>query len=89
MATILVKGVSEDTLRRLKKLKVELDCDTWAELLDKLARSDHAVIFSKKDITEMKHGVSEFITLANKVSKKWQGSPTVLEESRASRRHHE
>jgi len=89
MATILVKGVSEETLKRLKKLKVELDCDTWAELLDKLARSDRRVVFTKKEFSEMKQGVNEYISLAEKVSKKWRGPPTVLEEFRASRKHNE
>ena len=88
MPTILVKGVSEETLKRLKKLKVELNCDTWAELLNKLARSDRSgIAFTKQEISEMKQGVSEFVTLANKVSKKWRNPPTVLEESRASRKH--
>lgn len=89
MPTILVKGLSEDTLKRLKKLKIELDCDTWAQLLDKLAQSDRRVTFTKKEISEMKQGVEEYIALANKVSKKWRGTPTVLEEFRASRNHHE
>lgn len=87
MATILVKGVSEDTLKRLKKLKVELECGTWAELLDKLARSDLAVTLNKEEVSEMRQGVSEFITLANRVSKKWKGPPTIVEEMRVSRHH--
>ena len=88
MATILVKGVSEDTLKRLKRLKIDLDCDTWAELLDKLAWLDRGkVSFTKTEISEMRQGVDEFVTLANKISKKWHGAPTVVEESRASRGH--
>ncbi len=87
MATILVKGVSKDTLKRLKKLKVELECDTWAELLDKLARPDLAVTLNKEEVSEMRQGVSEFITLANRVSKKWKGPPTIVEEMRVSRHH--
>ncbi len=82
-----MKGISEDTLKRLKKLKVELDCDTWAELLDKLSQSDRRVFLTKQEISEMKQGVKEFVALANKVSKKWHGPPTVLEEFRASRKH--
>ena len=31
MPTILVKGVSEETLKRLKKLKVELVSDTFTK----------------------------------------------------------
>ena len=87
MPTILVKGVSEVTLKRLRKLKVELDCNTWADLLDKLARPDRSVNFSKKEISEMREGVAEYVALANRVSKKWRGSQTVLEEVRASREH--
>ncbi|MHB1907518.1 MAG: hypothetical protein ACYCQJ_01450 [Nitrososphaerales archaeon] len=87
MHTILVKGVSDDTLKRLKKLKIERDCDTWAELLDELAKSNHRVSFTKRDISEMREGVKEFVALADKVSKKWQGSATVLEEFRVSRKH--
>ncbi len=91
MATILVKGVSDETLKRLKRLKVELDCDTWAELLDKLAQSDRKVTFTKEEISEMKEGVNEFVALANKVSKKKWRDPSIaiLEEFRVSRRHHE
>ena len=89
MPTILVKGVSEETLRRLKKLKVELSCDTWAELLDKLSRPNRRITFTRDEISEMKDGVTEFVELSNKIAKKWTGHPTVLEESRASRRHHE
>lgn len=89
MATILVKGVSDNTLKRLKQLKVELDCDTWAELLDKLVQSDRRVSITKGEISEMKHGVTEFIALANKVSKKWHGAPAVVEEVRASRKHYD
>lgn len=87
MPTILVKGITEDSLKRLKKLKVELDCSTWAELLGKLAQSDRRVTLTKSESLEMKQGVTEFIALANKVSKRWQGSPTVVEEFRESRKH--
>lgn len=86
MATILVRGVSESTLRRLKKLKVEMDCDTWAELLDRLLQQ-RQIIFTREDVSEMRQGATEFVALANKVSKKWHGPPSVLEEFRASRKH--
>jgi len=36
MKTLLIKGVSEDLLKELRRLKVELDCKTWAELLENL-----------------------------------------------------
>lgn len=87
MATILVKGVSEDTLKQLKRLKVELNCDTWAELLDQLTRSPRNISFKKEKLLEMERGVKDFISLGNIVSKKWTQSPTVLDESRKSRKH--
>jgi hypothetical protein len=33
MATILVKNLPEELLKELKRLKVELGCKTWAELI--------------------------------------------------------
>lgn len=87
MATMLVKGVSEDTLRRLKRLKIDLGCETWAELLDKLSQWDSSPGFSQNRLEEMKGGAQDFITLANSVSRKWRGPPSVIEESRRSRRH--
>ena len=36
MATILIKNVPEDVLKELKRLKVELGCKTWADLLEQL-----------------------------------------------------
>ena len=87
MPTLLVKGLSEDTLKQLKRLKVEFDCDTWAELLDRLAAPNHEVSFTKNEIVEMKQGVREFISLADRVSGRWRGQPGVLEESRKTKRH--
>jgi hypothetical protein len=66
-----------------------LDCDTWAELLDRLSQPDRRATFTKQEITDMKRGVTEFIALANRVSKKWQEPPSVLEEFRSSRKHDE
>ncbi|MGQ9538280.1 MAG: hypothetical protein ACUVTE_01650 [Candidatus Bathycorpusculaceae bacterium] len=40
MATILVKNVPEDLLKELKRLKVELGCRAWAELVEKLVKSE-------------------------------------------------
>lgn len=87
MATMLVKGVSEDTLRRLRRLKVDLNCETWAELLDKLSQWDRSPSFNENRLEEMKGGAKELITLAEAVSRKWRGPPSVLEESRRSRRN--
>ena len=88
MPTLLIKGLSEDAVKQLRRLKVELDCDTWAELLEKLAaRTQPSVTFTREEVREMKQGAKEFIALADKVSREWRGPPGVLEESRKSRRH--
>ncbi|MGA2875551.1 MAG: hypothetical protein ABSE82_08435 [Nitrososphaerales archaeon] len=90
MATILVKGLPDGTLKQLKKLKVELDCKTWAELFEKLAESEgqrKPLVFQKEDLQEMKRGVKGFLALRGEVSKNWTGPPTVLAEIRKSRRH--
>ncbi len=87
MPTILVKGLSQETLKQLKRLKVELNCESWAELLEKLSEPQRSVSFTEGEVSEMKEGVREFIAISNKVSRKWRGSPTVVEEFRKSRRH--
>ncbi|MGB9854199.1 MAG: hypothetical protein ACPLRY_05265 [Candidatus Bathyarchaeales archaeon] len=87
MATILIKNVSEDLLKELKRLKVELGCKTWAELLEKLVTSEKTIILTKNKLSEMRSGVHGFLQLKNVVSSKWAGQPTVLEESRRLRSH--
>ena len=54
MATILIKNVPEDLLKELKRLKVELGCRTWAELLAKLVTSKRTVLLTQEKIDEMK-----------------------------------
>jgi len=87
MATILVKGLSEDLLKELKRLKVELNCRTWAELLTKLVEAKEPILLSEKELNRMRNGVKGFLKLSKVVSKKWTGAPTVLEEFRRSRAH--
>ena len=87
VATILVKGLPEDVLKELKRLKVELNCKTWAELLEKLVESKEPVLLSQKELDRMRTGVRGFLKLSKMVSKKWSGAPTVLEEFRRSRAH--
>lgn len=87
MATILVKGVPEELLKELKRLKVELNCKTWAELLAKLTESKGAVILSNEDAEKMKRGLKGFLSLGEEVSRRWSGAPSVLEELRKSRHH--
>ncbi len=87
MATILVKGLSEELLKELKRLKVELNCKTWAELLAKLVNAKSLVLLSEEDLKRMRKGTREFLKLKDAVSKSWHGPPTVLEEVRRSRSH--
>ena len=39
MVTLLFKRLSKDVLRELQRLKVELESQTWAELLEKMIAS--------------------------------------------------
>ena len=87
MATILVKNLPEELLRELKKLKVELGCRTWAELLAKLVESEKAVSLSEQELDVTRVGVQGFLKLRSAVSGRWAGHPTVLEEARRSRDH--
>jgi hypothetical protein len=87
LATILVKNLPEELLRELKKLKVELGCRTWAELLAKLVESEKAVSLSEQELDVTRVGVQGFLKLRSAVSGRWAGHPTVLEEVRRSRDH--
>jgi len=87
MATILIKGLPEDLLKELKRLKVEWNCKTWAELLAKLLKSREPILLSEKDLNEIRVGVKNFLKLRDTVSEKWSGPPTAIEESRRSRAH--
>ena len=87
MATILVKNLPEETLSELKKLKVELGCRTWAELLAKLVESGRFPTLNEEETNKMRLGVEGFLKLREDVSKKWTGHPTVLEEARRSKKH--
>jgi hypothetical protein len=87
LATILVKNLPEDLLKELKRLKVELGCKTWAELLSELVAFREPIVLSEEEKSQMKKGVKGFLSLRTEVSRKWKGPPTVLEEIRRSRRH--
>jgi hypothetical protein len=87
LATILVKNLPEDLLKELKRLKVELGCKTWAELLSELVTASETILLTEEKTGQMKAGVKNFLSLRGDVSSKWTGHPTVLEESRRSRRH--
>ncbi len=87
MATILIKNVPEDLIKELRKLKVELGCKTWAELLARLVTSEKTIILTRDKLDEMKTGVQGFLQLRSVVSRRWTGPPTVLDETRRLRRH--
>ncbi len=87
MATILVKNLPEDVLKELKRLKVELGCRTWAELLSELVTLKGAILLSNEKLEEMRAGVQGFLKLRSVVPSRWTGHPTVLEEVRRSRDH--
>ena len=82
-----MKNLREDLLKELKRLKVELGCKTWAELLAKLVESEKTTSLSEKELEDMRTGVQGFLKLRNVVSTRWTGHPTVLEESRRTRHH--
>lgn len=85
MTTILVKNLPEDVLKELKRLKVELGCRTWAQLLTKLVEPERAISLSEEEVKEMRTGVQGYLNLKSTVSRRWAGPPTVLEEARRSR----
>lgn len=87
MATILIKNVSEELLKELKKLKVEMDCRTWADLLAKLIQFKRTILLTEDDLERMRRGVQSFLNLRSTISKRWKGRPTALDEVRRSRRH--
>jgi hypothetical protein len=86
MATILVKNLPEELLKELKRLKVELGCKTWADLLSELVVSEETLLKEEKT-SKTETGIKNFLNLKTAVSAKWNNSPTVLEETRRSRRH--
>ena len=86
MATILVKNLPENLLKELKRLKVELGCKTWSELLLRLVESREKILEEEK-LAEIESGVKGFLELRDIVSSRWAGRPTVIEETRRSRGH--
>jgi hypothetical protein len=87
MTTILVKNVSAELEKELRKLKASLGCRTWADLLARLVESEGTRSVSDERLNEMRVGVREFLQLGTIVSSKWKGRPTVVEEIGKSRRH--
>ncbi len=87
MPTILIKNVPEDTLKELKRLKVELGCKTWADLLSELTTSCETASVDAEQKRRMRKGVDGLLSLRSKVTAKWAGTTTVLEEMRRTKRH--
>lgn len=87
MATILVKNLPEDLLKELKRLKVELGCKTWADLLTELVATSEETILKEEETSKTETSVKNFLNLKTAVSAKWKNSPTVIDETRRSRRH--
>jgi len=81
---LLVKNVPEDLMRELKKLKVELGCKTWVELLEMLVERQRVIVVEEAERT--RGAVEEFLALRGVVTAKW-GEGSVLEEFRRARSH--
>ena len=86
MPTLLVKNIPEELMRELRKMKVELNCKTWVELLEKLVRFRRVILIERDEQEKMRRAVNEFLELREIVSKAW-AEGTVLEEVRRARSH--
>jgi phosphopantetheine adenylyltransferase len=89
MPTLLIKNVSEELLKKLKKIKAEAGCRTWAELLEYLVKikvNKQIVIIDEKYREKAKKAVDEFLGMSEEVTRKWKES-SVLEEFRKARGH--
>lgn len=89
MPTLLVKNLPDRVLKDLKRLKIELGCRTWAELLEELVKygRGRAAAISPEEAERMRKGVERFLRLREEVSKAWAGPPSVVEEFRRMRGH--
>ncbi|MDT7886770.1 MAG: hypothetical protein RQ968_05305 [Thermoproteota archaeon] len=89
MPTLLIKNVSEELLKELKKIKAEAGCRTWAELLEYLVKikvNKQIVIIDEKYREKAKKAVDEFLSMSEEVTRKWKEG-SVLEEFRKARGH--
>ena len=88
MPSLLVKNVPEDLMRELRRLKAELGCRTWVELLEKLVkmRPREVIVIGEEDVERMRRAIEEFLELREVVTREWGGG-SVLEEFRKARRH--
>jgi len=89
MPTLLIKNVSKELLKELKKIKAEAGCKTWAELLEYLVKikvNKQIVIIDEKYREKAKKAVDEFLKMSEEVTTKWK-EENVLEELRKARSH--
>ncbi|MDT7891864.1 MAG: hypothetical protein RQ952_03890 [Thermoproteota archaeon] len=89
MHTLLIKNVSDELLKKLKKIKAEAGCKTWAELLEylvKIRANKQIVIIDEKYREKAKRAVDEFLKMGEEVTRKWKEG-SVLEEFRKARNH--
>jgi hypothetical protein len=89
MPTLLIKNVSKELLKELKKIKAEAGCRTWAELLEYLVKikvNKQIVMIDEKYREKAKKAVDEFLSMSDEVARKWKEG-SVLEEFRKARSH--
>jgi hypothetical protein len=75
MPTLLIKNVSEELLKELKKIKAEAGCKTWAELLEYLVKikvNKQIVIIDEKYREKAMKAVDEFLSMSDEVTRKWK-----------------
>jgi len=78
MATILIKNVPEEILKELKRLKVELCCKTWADLISVLAVTKGRDCLTEKERQRMKKGVEGLLSLSPEVTRMWESNLVFL-----------
>jgi hypothetical protein len=89
MPTLLIKNISEELLKELKKIKAEAGCSTWAELLEYLVKikvNKQIVMIDEKYREKAKKAVIEFLKMSDEVTRKWKEG-SVLEEFGKARSH--
>ena len=87
MPTMLVKGLSREQIKELRRLKVELGCKTWAELLSVLAETRGPSRVRDQRLEQMMTDAEGFLSLEREVSERWGGGDSTLREFRKSRSH--
>ena len=65
----------QDLLKELKRLKVELGCKTWADLLTELVATSEETLLKQENPNKAETGVKNVLNLKTAVSTKWQAPP--------------